>query len=170
MKTAIAVALVAVTLLGVTPRQPAGHEEPERSQAAAVQAGARDREARLRWPKADQPLFPITDARKTLRWINAEAGTKVQGHGLRATFASIAEELVSSALLERMMNHSAAGDVTLGHYEAKSEAQLRAGWQARHSERGKARSSRAVGLANARPVARRAAPLYALSFFTPGWS
>ena len=80
--------------------------------------------------KADEPLFPIMDARKTLRWINEEAGTKVQGHGLRATFASIAEELVSSALLKRMMNHAAAGDVTLGHYVAKSEAQLRAGWQA----------------------------------------
>ena len=89
-----------------------------------------DREAQLRWPKADEPLFPIVDARKTLRWINEEAGTKVQGHGLRATFASIAEELVSSALLKRMMNHAAAGDVTLGHYVAKSEAQLRAGWQA----------------------------------------
>ena len=40
------------------------------------------------------------DARKTLSWINEEAGTKVQGHGLRATFASIAKELVSSALLK----------------------------------------------------------------------
>jgi hypothetical protein len=38
----------------------------------------------------------------------------VQGHGLRSTFASIAEELVSSALLKRMMNHAATGDVTLG--------------------------------------------------------
>jgi len=54
----------------------------------------------------------------------------VQGHELRATFASIAEELVSSELHERKMNHAAAGDVTLGHYLAKSEAQLRAGWQA----------------------------------------
>ena len=72
------------------------------------------------------------DAKKTLSWINGEAGTKVQGHGLRATFASIAEELVSSALLKRMMNRARhAGDVTLGHYVAKSEAQLRAGWQRR---------------------------------------
>ena len=31
---------------------------------------------------ADEPLFPIVDARKTLSWINEEAGTKVQGHGL----------------------------------------------------------------------------------------
>jgi hypothetical protein len=80
--------------------------------------------------EAEEPLFPVIDARKTLAWINEKAGTKVQGHGLRATFASIAEELVSSALLKRMMNHAAAGDVTLGHYVAKSEAQLRAGWQA----------------------------------------
>jgi hypothetical protein len=28
-----------------------------------------------------------------------------------------------------MLNHSVAGDVTLGHYVGKSEAQLRAGWQ-----------------------------------------
>ena len=49
---------------------------------------------------------------------------------MRATFASIADDLVSSALLKRMMNHAAARDVTLGHYVAKSEAQLRAGWQA----------------------------------------
>ena len=80
--------------------------------------------------KAEDPLFPIVDARKTLAWINERAGTIVQGHGLRATFASIAEELVSSALLKRMLNHATAGDVTLGHYVAKSEAQLRAGWQA----------------------------------------
>lgn len=79
---------------------------------------------------AEEPLFPVIDARKTLAWINERARTEVQGHGLRATFASIAEELVSSALLKRMMNHAAAGDVTLGHYVAKSEAQLRAGWQA----------------------------------------
>lgn len=80
--------------------------------------------------KNEEPIFPIVDARKTLAWINERAGTKVQGHGLRATFASIAEELVSSALLKRMLNHATVGDVTLGHYVAKSEAQLRSGWQA----------------------------------------
>ncbi len=79
--------------------------------------------------KPDVPLFPIVDARKTLAWINAHAGTKVQGHGLRATFASIAEELVSSGVLKRLMNHATGGDVTLGHYVGKSETQLRAGWQ-----------------------------------------
>jgi len=79
---------------------------------------------------AEAPLLPIVDARKTLAWINEWAGSKVQGHGLRATFPSIAEALVSSGLLKRMMNHATVGDVTLGHYVAKSEAQLRAGWHA----------------------------------------
>jgi len=49
---------------------------------------------------------------------------------LRATFASVAEGLVSAAVLKRMMNHAVAADVTLGHYVTKSDAQLRAGWQA----------------------------------------
>lgn len=57
------------------------------------------------------------------------AGTKVQGHGLRATFASVAEELVSGGALKRMLNHATGGDVTLGHYVGKSEAQLRTAWQ-----------------------------------------
>jgi hypothetical protein len=79
--------------------------------------------------KPEEALFPIVDARKTLAWINARSGTSVQGHGLRATCASIAEELVSGAVLKKMMNHAAGADVTLGHYVGKSEAQLRAGWQ-----------------------------------------
>jgi integrase len=78
----------------------------------------------------EDALFPIIDARKTQKAINASAGTSVQGHGLRATFASVAEGLVSAAVLKRMMNHAVAADVTLGHYVAKSDAQLRAGWQA----------------------------------------
>ena len=48
---------------------------------------------------------------------------------MRATFASIAEEIVSGGVLKRMMNHAVGGDVTLGHYVGKSETQLRAGWQ-----------------------------------------
>lgn len=77
----------------------------------------------------DKPLFPIVDARKTLAWINKQAGTTVQGHDLRATFTTIAEELVSGGVLKRMINHAANNDVTLGHYVGKGEAQLRAGWQ-----------------------------------------
>ncbi|PZQ76068.1 MAG: integrase [Variovorax paradoxus] len=79
--------------------------------------------------RPEDRLFEITDGRKTLATINAAAGTSVQGHGLRSTFASIAEELVSGAALKRMLNHAAGGDVTLGHYIGKGEAQLRAGWQ-----------------------------------------
>jgi hypothetical protein len=79
---------------------------------------------------ARDPLFVVLDGRKTLARINARAGTGVSGKCLRATFASIAEELVSGGVLKRMMNHSANNDVTLGHYVGKSEAQLRAGWQA----------------------------------------
>jgi len=78
----------------------------------------------------EDPLFPIIDARKALKAINASVGTSVQGHGFRATFASVAEGLVSAAVLKRMMNHAVAADVTLGHYVAKSDAQPRAGWQA----------------------------------------
>ncbi|HTN49328.1 MAG TPA: tyrosine-type recombinase/integrase, partial [Burkholderiaceae bacterium] len=80
--------------------------------------------------EAEAALFPVVDARKTLRAINRAAQTHVQGHGLRATFASVAEGLVSAAVLKRMMNHAVTADVTLGHYVAKSDAQLRAGWQA----------------------------------------
>jgi hypothetical protein len=40
----------------------------------------------------------------------------------------VAEGLVSAAVLKRMMNHAVAADVTLGHYVAKSDAQLCAGW------------------------------------------
>ncbi|CAM4003003.1 tyrosine-type recombinase/integrase [Bordetella tumulicola] len=79
--------------------------------------------------KPDDRLFPIVDARKTLAWINKQVGTTVQGHDMRATFTTVAEELVSGGVLKRMINHAANNDVTLGHYVGKGEAQLRAGWQ-----------------------------------------
>lgn len=79
--------------------------------------------------EAGEPLFAIVDARKTLAWVNRQAVTQVQGHDLRATFASIAEELVSGAMLKHMLNHATGDDVTLGHYIGKSEAQRRAAWQ-----------------------------------------
>lgn len=76
------------------------------------------------------PVFEVGDVRPQLDAINTAAGVTVTPHDLRATFASIAEELVSVYALKRMLNHAAAGDVTAGHYVAKSESQLRAGWQA----------------------------------------
>ena len=48
------------------------------------------------------PLPEASNARKTLAWINRQAGTTVQGHGLRSTFTSIAEELVSGGILKRL--------------------------------------------------------------------
>ncbi len=80
--------------------------------------------------KPGAKLFTVTDARKALATINAAAGTSITPHDLRATFASVAEELVSAYTLKRMLNHAEAGDVTGAHYVGKSEAQLRAGWQA----------------------------------------
>ena len=80
--------------------------------------------------KPSAKLFDVSDPRKTLRAINAEAGVRISGHDLRATFASVAEELVSAYTLKRMLNHADANDVTGGHYVSKSETQLRAGWQA----------------------------------------
>jgi len=76
------------------------------------------------------PLFAMGDVRGRLAAINTEAGVTVSPHDLRATFATIAEELVSVYALKRLLNHAAAGDVTDGNYVKKSEAQLRAGWQA----------------------------------------
>jgi integrase len=82
--------------------------------------------------KADDLLFAVGDPRKTLQAINVAAGMAplaCQGHDLRDTFASVAEELVSGYTLKRLINHSDAGDVTGSSYVGKGEAQLRAGWQ-----------------------------------------
>lgn len=80
--------------------------------------------------KPGATLFNVGDPRKTLVAINEAAGTTITAHDLRATFASVAEELVSAYALKRMLNHADAGDVTGAHYIGKSETQLRAGWQA----------------------------------------
>ena len=78
----------------------------------------------------DEPLFAIQDPGKTLDAICTEAEVqRVTAHKLRHTFASIAEELVSAAALKRMLNHTAADDVTQAHYIGKSETQMRAAWQ-----------------------------------------
>ena len=86
----------------------------------------------IKGKKAGDRLFPVDDPRKTLKAINKAAGMDplaCQGHDLRATFASVADELVSSNTVKRMMNHAAAGDVTATHYIGKGETQLRDGWQ-----------------------------------------
>ena len=77
-------------------------------------------------------VFDVLDIRKTLSRINREAGAgaSITPHKLRHTFASVAEELVTGYVLKRMLNHAESNDVTGAHYVGKSEAQLRAGWQA----------------------------------------
>ncbi len=78
--------------------------------------------------KEDDPVFGMSDPRRALYAINKAAG--IAKAGIRATFASVAEELVSSYTLKRMMNHTNSGDVTGTHYVGKGESQLRSGWQA----------------------------------------
>jgi integrase len=92
-------------------------------QALAIVAGY------AKGKKPLEKLFSIVDVRKTLTAINSTAETTVKPHGLRATFASVAEELVSAYTLKRMLNHAETGDVTGAHYVGKSETQLRAAWQ-----------------------------------------
>lgn len=86
----------------------------------------------IKGKKSDDLLFDISYPRKTLRATNKAAGLSENAHdehSLRDTFASIADELVSTYTLKMMLNHATSGDVT-GHYVGKGEAQLRAGWQA----------------------------------------
>jgi len=83
--------------------------------------------------RAASVLFPIRDARKTLRAINEAAGLEPDAHSphdLRKTFGSIAEGLVSVYALKTMMNHATSGDVTATHYVRIDDAKLTAGWQA----------------------------------------
>lgn len=101
-------------------------------------------------PKAADRLFPVSDARRTLHAIGKAAGMgapvkstpkkggkrkagpgtgAISPHDLRATFASLAESLVSAAVLDRMLNHSAKS-VAHKHYVAITAGALRAGWQA----------------------------------------
>lgn len=83
--------------------------------------------------KKDAPLFGVGDPKKTLRAINKAAGlalTAHSGHDLRATFGSIADELVNKATVSKLLNHSTKDDVTLEHYVAVDDDRLRAAWQA----------------------------------------
>ena len=80
--------------------------------------------------KPGELLFPVGDPRKTLDAINNEAGAKIPPKGTRSTFASIADELVSSTTVKAMMNHLDGKDVTTTHYIFKDDSTLRAGWQA----------------------------------------
>lgn len=75
-------------------------------------------------------LFGLYDAKKTVQALVKATGIEFAPKVLRASFASIAEVLVSAYCLKRMMNHAQSGDVTGTHYVQKGEAELREGWQA----------------------------------------
>lgn len=82
----------------------------------------------------DDLLFPVGDPRKTLHAINKAVGLPplaCRGHALRATFATIAEDLVSAYTLKALLNHKIkrTGDTT-ARYIKKEEEKKRAGWQA----------------------------------------
>ncbi|MDB5779961.1 MAG: hypothetical protein JWP93_2326 [Polaromonas sp.] len=80
--------------------------------------------------KADSKVFDVLDPGKTLIAINKAAGVPgITRHKLRHTFASVADELVSSYSVKRMLNHISSADVTGASYIGKSETQLRNAWQ-----------------------------------------
>lgn len=87
--------------------------------------------AHAKGKRATAALLPVEDPGKSLAAINAAAGTPgITLHDLRKTFASIAEGLLPMGTVKAMLNHTMGNDVTLHHYVGRSEAQLRAGWQA----------------------------------------
>lgn len=79
--------------------------------------------------KLTDRVFSVTDPKKTLAAINKAAGVRVTPHGLRKTFVSVADALVTSNTQKRMVNHIDSRDVTATHYVHKGEAELRRGWQ-----------------------------------------
>lgn len=79
--------------------------------------------------KPTERLFTVGDPKKTLAAINKAAGVRVTPHGLRKTFVSVADALVTSNTQKKMVNHTDTRDVTATHYVFKGEAELRLGWQ-----------------------------------------
>lgn len=90
-----------------------------------AQRNARDKAATDR-------LFPVTPAKanELAHELSAATGVPFTSKMLRSLFASVADELVSSSTLKRMMNHKRKDDVTDTNYVRKLKETLRAGWQA----------------------------------------
>ncbi|MDB5923602.1 MAG: hypothetical protein JWN13_2538, partial [Betaproteobacteria bacterium] len=72
--------------------------------------------------KLTDRLFAVGDPKKTLAAINTAAGVRVTPHGLRKTFVSVADSLVTGNTQKRMVNHTDSRDVTATHYVHKGEA------------------------------------------------
>lgn len=75
-------------------------------------------------------LFKAAWSYEAVAAIREKCGVPFNRKMLRSTFASIAEPLVSTYCLRKMLNHRQAGDITGRHYVRKSEQQLREAWQA----------------------------------------
>lgn len=80
---------------------------------------------------ANDRLFPVTPAKvnELAHELSAATGIPFTSKMLRSLFASIADELVSSSTLRRLMNHK-RGDITDVNYIRKLKETLRSGWQA----------------------------------------
>ena len=95
------------------------------SQALAIaQRNAEDKAATDR-------VFPVTPAKvnELSHQLSAATGIPFTSKMLRSLFASVADELVSSSTLKRMMNHKRKDDVTDTNYIRKLKETLREGWQ-----------------------------------------
>lgn len=80
---------------------------------------------------AGDRLFPVTPAQanKVAHELSAITSIAFVPKMLRSLFASIADELVSSSTLKRMLNHKLAGDITDTNYIRKLKSTMRSGWQ-----------------------------------------
>lgn len=80
---------------------------------------------------ATDRLFPVTPAQvnQLAHELSAATGIPFTSKMLRSLFASIADELVSSSTLKRLMNHKRKDDVTDTNYIRKLKETLRDGWQ-----------------------------------------
>lgn len=69
---------------------------------------------------------PYGDPRKTLTAFREVLGWPVQFHDLRRSFATIATDLdLQQSKIMRLLNHSTAGNVTLGYQVSKNPETLR---------------------------------------------
>ncbi|MCO1621334.1 integrase family protein [Pseudomonas putida] len=80
---------------------------------------------------ATDRLFEVTPAQANAlaHELKEVMGIEFVPKMLRSLFASVADDLVSSSTLKRMMNHRKLDDVTDINYIRKAKAAMREGWQ-----------------------------------------
>lgn len=81
---------------------------------------------------ATDRLFPVTPAQanELAHELSAATGLTFVPKMTRSLFASTAEKLVTFGVLKGLMNHKRKDDLLNTNYIEKTEAELRAGWQA----------------------------------------